>query len=163
MQQSKGKPQFQSRWKASTTVVSAVKSGQNVKIVWRFPVEYEYCNPADLLHGAAQCLAYDTAMAYLPFPLAKRGFWEEMGFTRNFSINFLRTAKLGEWVRMEMEVSLGSLRLPVKVLTLSLIVQIGKTMCLLQGVMKRERDGATISTCEQNKYNSGGGNMMGKL
>lgn len=36
-------------------------------------------------------------------------------------------------------------------------------MCLLQGVMKRERDGAIISTCEQNKYNSGGGNMMGKL
>lgn len=57
----------------------------------------------------------------------------------------------------------GSLRLSVKVLTLPLIVQIGKTMCLLQGVMKRERDGALISTCEQNKYNSGGGNMMGKL
>lgn len=53
-------------------------------------------------------MAYDTAMAYLPFPLAKRGFWEELGFTRNFSINFLSTAKLGEWVRMETEVSLPS-------------------------------------------------------
>ena len=29
--------------------------------------------------------------------------------------------------------------------------------------MKRERDGALISTCEQNKFNTGGSNMMAKL
>lgn len=72
---------------------------------WRFPVQYEYCNPAALLHGAAQALFYDICMAYLPLPLRKPGFWEELGFSRNLSLNFLRTAKIGEFVVLEAEVS----------------------------------------------------------
>jgi acyl-coenzyme A thioesterase PaaI-like protein len=87
-------------------VESATVSGNHVKIEFRFPVLYEYCNPAHLLHGAAQGLFYDNCMAYLPMPLRKPGFWEELGFTRNLSVNFLRTVKLGEIVLLEVEVSL---------------------------------------------------------
>ena len=44
-------------------------------------------------------------MAYLTLPLRKSGFWEELGFTRNLNVNFLRTAKLGEFVLLDLEVS----------------------------------------------------------
>ncbi|KAM0706523.1 hypothetical protein Q7P35_005850 [Cladosporium inversicolor] len=139
-------PQFHTLWHDICTVESATVTGNNVKMTFRFPVLYEYCNPAHLLHGAAQAVFYDVCMAYLPLPLRKPGFWEELGFTRNLNVNFLRTAKLGEFVLLDLEVT-----------------QIGKNMCYLQGAMKRERDGALISTCEQNKFNTGGGNMMAKL
>lgn len=33
------------------------------------------------------------------------------------------------------------------------IVHVGKRLCLLKGVLKREKDGAIISTCEHQKYN----------
>jgi len=33
------------------------------------------------------------------------------------------------------------------------IVHAGKRLCLLHGVLKREKDGAIISTCEHQKYN----------
>lgn len=45
-------------------------------------------------------------MAYLPMPLRKPGFWDDLGFTRNLSVNFLRTAKIGEFIILDMEVSL---------------------------------------------------------
>ncbi|GAB7329512.1 hypothetical protein MBLNU13_g01286t1 [Cladosporium sp. NU13] len=139
-------PQFHSLWHDTCTVESATVTGNHVKMTFKFPVLYEYCNPARLLHGAAQAVFYDVCMAYLPLPLRKPGFWEELGFTRNLNVNFLRTAKLGESILLDLEVT-----------------QIGKNMCYLQGSMKRERDGALISTCEQNKFNTGGGNMMAKL
>lgn len=33
------------------------------------------------------------------------------------------------------------------------IVHAGKRLCLLTGIMKREKDGAIVATCEHNKYN----------
>lgn len=78
-------------------------------MTFKFPVLYEYCNPARLLHGAAQAVFYDVCMACLPLPLRKPGFWEELGFTRNLNVNFLRTAKLGESVLLDLEVSRGLL------------------------------------------------------
>ena len=33
------------------------------------------------------------------------------------------------------------------------IVHAGRRLCLLKGVLKREKDGAVISTCEHQKYN----------
>lgn len=47
-------------------------------------------------------------MAYLILPLGKPGFWEMMGFTRNFAINLLRTAGMGEEVLLETKVSFVS-------------------------------------------------------
>lgn len=98
-------PQFHTLWHDICTVESATVTGNNVKMTFRFPVLYEYCNPAHLLHGAAQAVFYDVCMAYLPLPLRKKGFWEELGFTRNLNVNFLRTAKLGEFVLIDLEVS----------------------------------------------------------
>lgn len=33
------------------------------------------------------------------------------------------------------------------------IVHAGKRLCLLTGIMKREKDGQVVATCEHNKYN----------
>lgn len=95
LQVKKEGPQFHTLWHDTCTVESATVTGNHVKMTFRFQVLYEYCNPARLLHGAAQAVFYDVCMAYLPLPLRKPGFWEELGFTRNLNVNFLRTAKLG--------------------------------------------------------------------
>ena len=126
-------------------MLSATVNGNNVKVTWRFPVTVEYTNPAKLLHGAAQALFFDTCIAYLPHPIAKPGFWDDLGFTRNLNVNFLRTVKVGEYVIMETELK-----------------QIGRSMGYMTGEMRREKDGAIISTCEQNKFNftAGGGTGM---
>ena len=105
LQVKKEGPQFHTLWHDTCTVESATITGNHVKMTFRFQVLYEYCNPARLLHGAAQAVFYDVCMAYLPLPLRKPGFWEELGFTRNLNVNFLRTAKLGEFVLLDLEVS----------------------------------------------------------
>jgi acyl-coenzyme A thioesterase PaaI-like protein len=103
-------------------------------------------------------------MAYLPFPIAKPGFWDDLGFTRNLSVNFLRTAKVGDMVIMETEVCscvfLFCLLLASKFLRglwrltyCAQLKQIGRKMALMTGEMRREEDGAIISTSEQNKFN----------
>jgi acyl-coenzyme A thioesterase 13 len=33
------------------------------------------------------------------------------------------------------------------------IVHAGRRLCLLTGIMRREKDGAVVATCEHNKYN----------
>lgn len=109
MQVKREGPQFHTLWHDICTVESATVTGNHVKMTFRFQVLYEYCNPAHLLHGAAQAVFYDVCMAYLPLPLRKKGFWEELGFTRNLNVNFLRTAKLGEFVLLDLEVSFALL------------------------------------------------------
>ena len=98
-----------------------------------------------------------------------------MGFTRNLNINFLRTVKVGEFVIMETEVSFiflppwhfgaDVLRSRWLLTDRSQLKQIGRTMGYMTGEMRREKDGAIISTCEQNKFNSssGSGMVAGKL
>ncbi|KAM0694458.1 hypothetical protein Q7P36_004813 [Cladosporium allicinum] len=155
------KPKFHTLWHDGVQVLSATVDGNNVKVTWRFRVTTEYANPAELLHGAAQALfvssqcpgsrwiprrVFDVCIAYLPHPIAKPGFWDDLGFTRNLNINFLRTAKVGEYVIMETELK-----------------QIGRTMGYMTGEMRREKDGAIISTCEQNKFNLSTGMKPSKL
>ena len=112
LQVKKEGPQFHTLWHDTCTVESATVTGNHVKMTFRFQVLYEYCNPARLLHGAAQAVFYDVCMAYLPLPLRETGFWEELGFTRNLNLNFLRTVKLGEFVLIDLEASRGVLVVP---------------------------------------------------
>lgn len=126
----------------------------------------EYANPGMYLHGAAQALFYDQCIGCMTIPLAKPGFWEDLGFTRNLNLNYLRTAKIGEFVLMETEVSNINAYDPAEILsrlTRSQVVQIGRSMGYMQGTMRRERDGAIISTCEQNKFSTNAGMPASKL
>lgn len=59
-----------------------------------------------------------------------------MGTTRSLNCTYIRPAPQGEMLLMECE-----------------IVHAGKRLCALKAVLKTEKDGKVVSTCEHNKYN----------
>lgn len=58
----------------------------------------------------------------------------DAGVTRTLNVTYLRPVPLGETVLVECEV-----------------VHAGKRLCALKGVMKRESDGAILTSCEHGK------------
>ena len=56
------------------------------------------------LHGGQQAAMYDIATTWVLLLIAKPGLWTNGGLSRSLSVNFLRPAKEGEWLRMECEV-----------------------------------------------------------
>lgn len=108
-----------------------------------FKVERFYCNASGNLHGGAQAFMFDMCTSLVVQAIARQpgsgiksdlDSWMNGGVSRTLSVNYLRPAPEGEDVLMECEV-----------------VQMGKKLALLRGVLKRERDGAIISTCDHNK------------
>ena len=58
----------------------------------------------------------------------------DAGVSRTLNCTYLRPVPMGETVIIESEV-----------------VHAGKRLCAIKGVMKRERDGAVLTTCEHGK------------
>lgn len=75
-------------------------------------------------------LATTTSLA----PIARPGYWAYAGVSRTLNVTYIRPIPEGETVLVESEV-----------------VHAGKRLCSLSGVMKRERDGAVMATCEHGK------------
>jgi acyl-coenzyme A thioesterase 13 len=76
-----------------------------------------------------------TGLALIP--ISKPGFWSTGGTSRTLNMTFLRAAAEGEMLVCECEV-----------------VHAGQRLCLIQAVLRRERDGAVVSTCEHQKFNN---------
>lgn len=153
---------FQLEWFESLEVVSAEQtSATTARVAYRFPVLDVYLNPRAAFHGGAIATFFDMCTSLALFLIAKPGFWQSFGTTRSLNCVYLRPAAPGEALICEAEVSSiakGRLFFLLVVLLMFLlhldqIVHAGKRLCLIKGVMKRERDGAVIATCEQNKYN----------
>jgi len=102
--------------------------------VFAFKVDRFYCNPSGNLHGGAQSAIYDVCTSLALQSIGKRDFWINGGVTRTLSVTYLRPAPEGEDLLLECE-----------------IVSAGNKLALTRGVLKRERDGAIISTCDHDK------------
>ncbi|KAK3696036.1 hypothetical protein LTR37_018178 [Vermiconidia calcicola] len=125
-------------WLKAVEIVEVEKlSDTTGRSVCRFPVQHEYLNPAMGLHGGMSAAIFDTGTTWVLDVIRKPGFWEHFGTTRTLNLTFLRPAAEGEMLRLESE-----------------IVQAGKRLCLIKGVLRRESDGAIVSTCEHQKYNT---------
>ncbi|KAK3052077.1 hypothetical protein LTR09_006669 [Extremus antarcticus] len=125
-------------WMNVFEVVSVEKlSDTTARAAFRFPVQHEYLNPAQGLHGGLSAGMFDTMTTWTLDPIRKPGFWSLFGTTRSLNLTYLRPAAEGEMLRMECEV-----------------VHAGKRLCLIKAVLMRERDRAIISTCEHQKYNN---------
>lgn len=61
--------------------------------------------------------------------------WESTGMSRRLDVTYLRPPVEGDDVLFECEV-----------------IQIGKRLAVLRGVMKREKDGVLLATCQHDKY-----------
>lgn len=77
---------------------------------------------------------FDIATSLAMQAIGKRDFWINGGVTRVLTVTYLRPAPEGEDVLLECDV-----------------VHMGKKLALVKGTLKRESDGAVISTCDHNK------------
>ncbi|EMF16251.1 Thioesterase/thiol ester dehydrase-isomerase [Sphaerulina musiva SO2202] len=124
-------------WLQTLEITSAeLLSPTTTKITYRFPVTREYLNPMRTFHGGAIAAMFDVCTTWTLFPIADYGFWSTMGTTRSLVCTYVKPVLEGEVVDVECR-----------------IVHAGKRLCLLTGIMKREKDGAIVATCEHNKYN----------
>ncbi|KAK4945369.1 hypothetical protein LTR66_006042 [Elasticomyces elasticus] len=121
---------------------ATVLTPTTARLVAKLKVDSSYCNPLNSLHGGAQALIYDMLTTTTLAPISRPGFWSYGGVSRTLTVTYLRPAAEGETIVVECEV-----------------VHAGKRLAALKGVMKRERDGALISTCEHDKVNNDPGDI----
>lgn len=118
--------------------VSVKEPTPGTKIVtFSFVVRKFYTNIMGSLHGGAQASIFDalTTLALQAVSTLDKGQWMEGGgVSRTLNVTYLRPAPIDEKVLCECEV-----------------VHAGKRLCFLRSTMRREKDGAVISTCEHNK------------
>ncbi|KAF2765738.1 hypothetical protein EJ03DRAFT_247466, partial [Teratosphaeria nubilosa] len=108
-----------------------------------FKADKFYCNGSGNLHGGAQAMMFDMCTSLAAQSIAAQpdtgisrslDSWINAGVSRTLTVHYLRPAAEGLDLLMECEV-----------------VQIGRTMALLRGVLKRADDGTLLSTCEHTK------------
>ncbi|KAK4506649.1 hypothetical protein PRZ48_000381 [Zasmidium cellare] len=109
------------------------------KAVFHFKVPPNYSNQQkgkqpQTTHGGAFGLFFDLPTSLSVFACNFAG-WESTGMTRRLDVTFLRPPVEGDDVLIESE-----------------IIQIGKRLAVIRGVMKREKDGVTLATCQHDKY-----------
>lgn len=113
---------------------STSAEGPHPNVVFSYIVQADHCNRLQNLHGGCQATIFDFCTT-MPLTLIGRpGFWMYLGVSRTLNVTYLRPAPVGEEVLIECE-----------------IVQAGKRMCTLRGVMRRKSDGQILSICEHGK------------
>lgn len=106
-------------------------------MTFTFRIQPSHTNRLGNLHGGCAATVFDVCTS-LPLALVARpGFWSYLGVSRTLSTTYLRPAAAGTEVRVECEV-----------------VQVGRRLCALRGVMRRADDGAVVATCEHTKVNT---------
>jgi acyl-coenzyme A thioesterase 13 len=99
---------------------------------FKFTVAKEYCNRMGNLHGGAAALIFDICTTCALVPIAREGFWQFVGVTRNLNITYLRPAPMGAEVEVFCEV-----------------VHAGQRLATIRGEIRK--DGKVLSICEHLK------------
>ncbi|KAE9570993.1 Acyl-coenzyme A thioesterase 13 [Colletotrichum fructicola] len=120
------------------TLLSTDASSPHPSATFSFTVQPDHCNRGGNLHGGCAATLFDF-LTTLPLALIndKPGFWQFLGVSRTLSCSYLRPAPCGEECIVECE-----------------IVQVGRTLCQLKGVLRRKSDNVILVTCEHHKYNT---------
>ncbi|KAH7017356.1 HotDog domain-containing protein [Ilyonectria destructans] len=117
-------------------LVSTNPAEPHPSCTFSYTVQPENCNRLDNLHGGCAATLFDFSTT-LPLALVNRpGFWEFMGVSRTLNVTYMRPVPVGEEVLLECE-----------------IVQVGRKLATLRGVMRRRSDNALLAVCEHGKVN----------
>ena len=101
--------------------------------VFNIPKTYGNNPNGTTVHGGAIAMFFDNTTSLVM--LAVRKWWDgESGVTRTLSVTYFRPAQKGESVVIETEV-----------------VGYSKRNATIRGVLRRERDGAVLATCQHDK------------
>lgn len=137
------KTNFDRAFYKSVTTRSAVvmdkARGIPAQAVFSFNVPATYTNQPEgssrlTTHGGAIAMFFDMLTSLAIMACDFEG-WESTGVSRGLSVTYLRPPIEGEACLVEAEV-----------------VQIGRRLAVVRGVMKREADGVLLATCEHHKY-----------
>lgn len=101
------------------------------------------CNRVGTLHGGAAATLIDILSTIALALIARPGYWEYAGVSRNLNVTYLRPAPLGMKVRIVAEV-----------------VQAGKTVCSLRARVEDEKTGEWLSIGEHCKTVRSSGNKV---
>lgn len=129
-------------YKAVTTRSAVVQDKSRripAQATFSFKVPSTYTNQPEgssrlTTHGGAIALFFDMLTSLAIIASNFEG-WESTGVSRGLSVTYLRPPVEGEACLVETEV-----------------IQIGRRLAMVRGVMKREADGALLATCEHQKY-----------
>jgi acyl-coenzyme A thioesterase 13 len=94
----------------------------------------EYRNRMDHMHGGAVALVFDICTTLCTAPVVRQDFWWFGGVSRKLDVTYLRPVKVGSTIIIECEV-----------------LQIGRRLATIRGVIKDKADGRTLAVGEHNK------------
>ncbi|UNI24525.1 hypothetical protein JDV02_010262 [Purpureocillium takamizusanense] len=136
-QDSNGK-NWMTDWVPLLRVCSIRPNDPRPGVTFAFTVQREHCNNMGTMHGGCTASIFDVCTTLpVAFFLAP-GSWEMLGVTRTLNVSYMLPVFVGDEVLIECEV-----------------LQIGKKLAALRGVMRRKGDRAIVATCEHGKYDAG--------
>jgi acyl-coenzyme A thioesterase 13 len=109
---------------------------QRPSLLFNYTVQPGHCNRMQNLHGGCMASIFDFTTTLSLLMVSRPGFWQTMGVSQNLNITYLRPAPIGTELLIEVE-----------------IVQVGKTLAILRGTMRRKSGGQITATCEHSKVN----------
>lgn len=102
-----------------------------------FTVKQEHSNRLGNLHGGCTATLFDFCTSIALVLIMRPGHWQAFGVSRNLNCTYIRPIPIGTDVLIECEV-----------------VNAGKKMALLRGLIRRKSDGAVMATCEHGKFSN---------
>jgi acyl-coenzyme A thioesterase PaaI-like protein len=90
------------------------------------------------LHGGCTATLFDICTTLPLAFVAGPGFWRMLGVSRTLTVSYLAPVFVGDEVLIECE-----------------IVQVGKRLATIKGLIKKTGDNLIVATCEHGKYNAG--------
>ncbi|CUS12135.1 unnamed protein product [Tuber aestivum] len=103
---------------------------------FEFTVAPSHTNRMGILHGGCAALIFDVCTTTALSPIAREGFWDYLGITRSLNISYFRPAPVGTVLLIRSEV-----------------VQAGRRLATIKGVISRKDDGKVCYTAEHLKVN----------
>ena len=107
-------------------------------ITFEFTVGEDHLNGLGNMHGGCIATLFDLCTSTTLGMVAKPGFWNYLGVSRNLNTSYLKAIPLGTKILVECE-----------------ITSAGKRMCHIRGTIRRaDGNGEVFATCEHGKFNT---------
>lgn len=110
----------------------------HASVTFALTVQQSHCNNMRTLHGGCTATIFDICTTLALASVARPGYWDMLGVTRTMNLTYMAAARAGD-----------------KVFITCQIVQAGRNLATLKGVMTKAENGQIIATCEHGKYNAG--------
>ncbi|PGH12197.1 hypothetical protein AJ80_06817 [Polytolypa hystricis UAMH7299] len=102
---------------------------------WELPVTEFWANLNGVMHGGAYGVIFDMCTAISMSTISREGYWEFLaGVTRSLNISYLKAIPVGTTIRIR-----------------ATVIQHGKTMALIRGIMESPDGKKVYATAEHHK------------